>query len=151
MEPGYRGSSLIVQMFNFNNGLWTCAKRANTANDAGLPFDLVNEGDTQLGWTEKSNSTRTTSTMYGRIQQNFYSDILTYHQHPLHWSYPEVLLLLGFVQEIASLFPVPLWWLYHLHLCQTVRMLLWILQARDKWQTLNVKRIICNMYTALFP
>ena len=81
-----------------------------------------------------------------RSQQNFYSDILTYHLHPLHWSYPEVLLLLGFDQEISSLFPVPWWWLYHLHPCQTVRMLLWILQTRDRRQTLNVKRMHSNIY-----
>ena len=105
------------------------------------------EGDRQLS-SKKSNSTRTTSTRYGRIHQNFYFDTLTYHQHPLHWSYPEVLLLLGFVPEISSLFPVPLWWLYHLHPCQTARTLLWILQARDKWQTLNVKRH-CSMCKAL--
>ena len=55
---------------------------------------------------------------------------LTNHLHLLHWSYPGVLLLLGFVQEISSLFPVPLWWLYRLHPCQTARTLLWILNRQ---------------------
>lgn len=56
----------------------------------------------------------------------------SHHLHPLHWSYPEALPLLGSGQENASLYPA-LWWLWcHLHLCRIVRKPLWILW-RQEW------------------